>query len=160
MRTILGKRRNGMKKDKIIYWTTTGIIAVLMFASAINFAFNKEMHAAFQHLGLPNWFKVELTTAKFFGVLALLAPFAPRITKEFAYFGFGLTIVSADIAHLSSGDPVWFMAPHATFFLILAVSYAYYHKLQNRGSGGGAFILPGSPAAGPGDGPGRNLPAG
>lgn len=120
-----------MKKDKVIYWTTTGIIATLMFVSALNFAFNKDMQGAFHHLGLPNWFKLELTTAKFLGVLALVLPFAPRITKEFAYFGFGLTLVSADIAHLSSGDPVWFVAPHVTFLSILAVSYVYYHRLQD-----------------------------
>jgi hypothetical protein len=125
-----------MKKDKAIYWTSTGIIAILMFVSALNFAFNKDMEGAFRHLGLPDWFKVELTNAKFLGVLALVLPFAPRITKEFAYFGFGLVLVSADIAHLSSGDPVWFVIPHMAFLSILTVSYVYYHRLEDRRQGG------------------------
>jgi len=121
-----------MKQDKVIYWTTTGIILILMFSSAANFAFNPEAKAAFQHLGLPNWFKIELTIAKFLGVFALLIPSVPRLAKEFAYFGFGLTIVSADIAHLSSGDPVWYLAPHAFFFTVLIVSYIYFHKLRGH----------------------------
>lgn len=59
----MSARTVAMKKDTIIYWTTTGIIDTLMFVSACNFAFNEESKAAFQHLGLPNRFKVELTAA-------------------------------------------------------------------------------------------------
>lgn len=118
-----------MKKDRTIYWATTGIIAALMLWSAYNFAFDPEQKDAFRHLGLPSWFRWELTVAKALGALALLVPAVPARIKEFAYFGFGLTIVSADIAHLSSGDPAWFIAPHATFLGILVVSYVYRHKL-------------------------------
>ncbi len=42
-----------MKKDKIIYWTTSGIIAAIMLWSAYNFSFNEEMKRGFAHLGLP-----------------------------------------------------------------------------------------------------------
>jgi hypothetical protein len=118
-----------MNKDRTIYWATTGVIAALMLWSAYNFAFITEQRDAFRHLGLPEWFRWELTVAKALGALALLVPVVPGRIKEFAYFGFGLTIVSADIAHLSSGDPVWFVAPHATFFVILSVSYVYREKL-------------------------------
>src|SRR4249920_2521112 len=37
--------------------------------------------------------------AKILGVLALLIPSIPARIKEFAYFGFGITLISASIAH-------------------------------------------------------------
>jgi hypothetical protein len=119
-----------MKKDKIIYWIATGIIAAVMLWSAVNFSFNEEMKGAFAHLGLPNWFRIELTVAKFLGVLALLLPMVPHRIKEFAYFGFAITLVSATIAHLSSGDSVLLEIGHTFFFVSLAISYFYYYKIN------------------------------
>ena len=135
--TITATASTSVKRDKVIYWITTGIIVALMLSSALNFAFNESQRAAFQHLGLPDWFRVELTTAKLLGVLALVVPVTPALLREFAYFGFGLTIVSADIAHLSSGDPKWFVAPHAFFLGTLVVSYRLFHKLEDARRGGG-----------------------
>src|SRR5258707_2305811 len=99
---------SAMKKDKVIYWTTTGIVVGVMLLSGLNFAFNPAMKGAFAHLGLPNWFRVELTVAKLLGSLALLIPVVPHRIKEFAYAGFAITLISASIAHLSSCDPVAF----------------------------------------------------
>lgn len=119
-----------MNKDKIIYWIATGIIATVMLWSAINFSFNEEMKGAFAHLGLPNWFRVELTVAKLFGVLALVIPVVPHKIKEFAYFGFAITLISATIAHLSSGDSVLLEIGHTLFFVSLVVSHIYYYKIN------------------------------
>jgi DoxX-like family len=119
-----------MKRDKLIYRITTGVIFALMFASAANFAFNPSQEEAFRHLGLPNWFRLELTVAKFAGALCLVLPRIPRVVREFAYAGFAITIVSADVAHLSSGDPAWFILAHATFLAILIVSYLKFEKLS------------------------------
>lgn len=117
-----------MKKDTIIYWTTTGIVALVMFWSAINFSLNAEMKGAFVHFGLPNWFRVELSVAKILGVLALVIPLVPFRLKEFAYFGFAITIISAVIAHISSGDGVLLGLEPLIFLGFLAVSYRYFHK--------------------------------
>ncbi len=119
---------SAMKKDKIIYWTTTGIVVGIMLWSALNFAFNPAMKGAFAHLGLPNWFRLELTVAKILGAFALLIPMVPYRIKEFAYFGFSITLISASIAHLSSGDGILFEIGHLVFFVSLIVSYLYYHK--------------------------------
>jgi hypothetical protein len=121
-------RRATAKKDQIAYWTTTGIVFGVMLWSAINFAFNPAMAGAFAHLGLPNWFRLELTTAKFVGAFALLIPMVPHRIKEFAYAGFAITLISASIAHLSSGDPIYYPIAHSAFFVSLLVSYRYYHK--------------------------------
>ena len=39
---------------------------------------------------VPHYFKIELTTAKILGLLALLIPSVPFKIKEFAYFGLAL----------------------------------------------------------------------
>lgn len=119
---------NAIRKDRIIYWASTGIVVAIMLWSAFNFAFNPAMKGAFAHFGLPNWFRVELTAAKFLGAFALLIPGIPRMIKDFAYAGFAITLISASIAHLSSGDPIFYEIGHATFFISLVVSYLYYHK--------------------------------
>jgi hypothetical protein len=120
-----------MKKDKIIYWVATGILTGVMLWSAYNFTFNPEMKGAFAHFGLPNWFRIELTVAKVLGALALLLPFVPEKIKDFAYVGFAITLISAAVAHLSSGDSVLIEIGHLTFFVSLVFSYLYYHKLRN-----------------------------
>src|SRR5258705_4162048 len=58
---------------------------------------------AFIHLGFPAYFRIELSCAKFLGVVLLLAPVPARL-KEWAYAGFAITLGSALIAHLSVGD--------------------------------------------------------
>jgi DoxX-like family len=118
-----------MTKDKIIYWTSTGIVAAIMLWSAFNFSLNAEMKGAFVHLGLPNWFRIELTVAKILGALALLIPTIPNRIKEFAYCGFAITLISAVIAHSSSGDGIASLDP-LLFLGILTVSYFYYYKTR------------------------------
>ena len=121
-----------MRNDEIIYWTTTGIVVAVMVWSAINFAVNPAMKGAFAHLGLPNWFRIELTTAKMLGALALVIPAVPAKIKEFAYFGFAITLVSAAVAHLSSGDSIYYEIGHSTFFISLVLSYVYHQKRVRR----------------------------
>ena len=119
------------KRDRVIYWASTAFVAAIMLWSAYNFSLNEKMKGAFAHLGLPNWFRVELTVAKVLGAFALLIPAAPRRIKEFAYFGFAITLISASIAHLASGDGILFELGHSTVFLSLVVSYIYDRKARN-----------------------------
>jgi hypothetical protein len=83
-------------------------------------------------LGLPSWFKVELTLAKLLGLLALWVPRVPRKLKEFAYVGFGITLISATIAHAASGDfrlsPLFIVDP-PIFLGFLVASYLYAPKV-------------------------------
>jgi len=125
------------QRDTIIYRTTTGLVLAVMVFSIINFAFNDHFpfpngpEGAFAHLGLPTYFKVELTIAKILGVLALVIPSVPIKIKEFAYFGFGLTLLSASIAHFSRGDAhlsILFIVDPLVFLVMLVVSYFYFEK--------------------------------
>ena len=127
------------KRDRIVYWTTTGIVCAVMVFSILNFTVFDHFpfpEGGFVHLGLPNYFKVELTIAKILGVSALLIPGVPAKIKEFAYFGFGITLLSAAIAHFSRGDArisILFVLDPLIFFVLLTVSYFYF-----TARGGGA----------------------
>jgi putative oxidoreductase len=120
------------KTGRIIYWITTGIIAAIMLWSAYNFNFNPEYQDAFKHLGLPHWFRIELTVAKILGVCALVLPFVPAKIKEFAYFGFAIVLLSTPVAHLSSGDSIWLEVGHLFFLVTLIISYLYFQKIVKQ----------------------------
>jgi hypothetical protein len=123
-----------MKKDKTIYWIATAIVAAVMLFSVINFTFLDGYpfpEGAFKHLQLPGYFKVELTVAKILGLIVLLLPKLPVRLKEFAYFGFAITLISATIAHTSIGDAFFPFIIDPIFFLTaLIFSYIYYHKIH------------------------------
>ena len=124
------------RPERIIYWITTGIVCAVMIFSIVNFTFIDRFpfpEGAFVHLGLPGYFKVELTIAKILGVSALLIPGVPAKIREFAYFGFAITLISASIAHFSSGDArisVLFIIDPLVFLVFLAVSYFYFGKMN------------------------------
>lgn len=123
-----------MKKDHIIYWTSTGIVCAVMVFSIINFNLAHPVgppEGSFAHLRLPDYFRIELTLAKTLGVLALLWPGGPTKGREFAYFGFGLTLVSAAIAHFSSGDPAMFVLDPLIFLGLLIVSARYARRVRD-----------------------------
>lgn len=122
-----------MTKSRAIYWATTGLVCAVMVFSAINFNLKEPlgpMKGAFKHLGFPDYFRIELTTAKVLGVLALLIRRVPRQAKEFAYAGFAITLMSASIAHFSVGDPVLFVIDPLLFLAALVTSYVYFNRLQ------------------------------
>ena len=119
-----------MKKDKVLYWSTTALLSALMLFSAFNYFTNPGMKLAFVHLGFPDYFRVELAVLKILGVLALVLPIIPKTVKEFAYFGFAITFVSAFIAHKSSGDAMSMAMAPVIFLVVLIVSYFYYQKLS------------------------------
>ena len=102
----MSSTRHSVKKDEVIYWTSTGIVFAIMLWSGLNFAFNPAMKGAF----------------------ALLLPGIPRWIKSFAYSGFAITLVSASVAHLSSGDPLTYVIGHSMFLVSLIISDLYYHK--------------------------------
>lgn len=115
-------------KNKIIYWTTTGIITAMMLFSAFGYFTNPDMKAAFVHLGFPDYFRIELGVFKILGALALILPIVSDKIKSFAYFGFALTFVSAFIAHIASGDPISVAAAPIVFLSILGVSHYYQNN--------------------------------
>lgn len=119
-----------MKKNKIIYWTATGIISFMMLFSAYQYMYNPAIATAFQHLGFPDYFRIELAIAKIAGAVLLVILQVPPRVKEWVYAGFAITFVSAFIAHLSTGDGFKVALMPLLVLIILLVSNIYLHKLN------------------------------
>src|ERR1051325_6063505 len=99
----LAAARTTPKAKTIVYWIVTALFCLQMSFTAYAQLRLPQVAAAFTHLGFPSYFRVELSCAKFLGVVLILAPVAARL-KEWAYAGFGITLASALIAHFALGD--------------------------------------------------------
>lgn len=120
-----------MNKLKITYWITTGIFSAMMLFSATMYFTSPDMAQTFEHLGFPDYFRVELGIAKIIGVLFLLAPFTGRL-KEWVYAGFTINMISGSIAHAAAGDPISAVLTPLVFLGVLAVSYVMFQKLDEE----------------------------
>ena len=111
-----------MKAKKITFWISTILVVAVMSVSGLMAVTHAPaMMKALEHLGYPPYFVNLLGVAKLAGVLVFLLPGLPKI-KEWAYAGFGVTIVSAAYSHFCSGDGL--MALDPLFFLgMLILSY-------------------------------------
>lgn len=118
-----------MKSVKITYWVTTSFIAVVMAYSAYLYLTAESVQQGFQHLGFPDYFRVELAIAKLIGAVLLLVPVANSI-KEWVYLGFAITFISAFIAHTAQNDPITNRIGPVVFLVLLIVSYITYRKLN------------------------------
>jgi hypothetical protein len=117
-----------MKKDKVIYWTTTGLIGVMMTFSAFSYFANPEVAKGFAHLGFPDYFRIELGIAKLLAAIVLLVPVIPVRVKEWAYIGLAITFISAFVAHAASGDAAAMIVTPLVFLAILILSNVYLYK--------------------------------
>ena len=82
-----------------------------MSYSAYAYLSQPAMDQAFQHLGYPAYFRIELAIAKFIGVILLLAPVSVRI-KEWVY----------------AGDPAAVVVMPLVFFVSLVIAYVALQK--------------------------------
>jgi peptidoglycan/LPS O-acetylase OafA/YrhL len=117
-----------IKTKKIAYWLTTTLFALDMALAGVLYLLHAPfLMKAFAHLGYPDYFPNILGVAKILGACALLAPVPSRL-KEWAYAGFGITLISGFVSHLVLGDGLTgtdgfgALAP-ALVFAVLTASY-------------------------------------
>ncbi len=118
-----------MKATKIIYYATTGLITFAMLFSTYAYLTNPQLKWAFEHLGFPDYFRIELAIAKFLAAIAIWLPF--RLAKEVSYIGLAISFVSAIIAHIVVGDNAFHTVAPIVVLTILVVSYLSYLKLSD-----------------------------
>ena len=111
------------------YWIATALFCLQIGFTAYAQLSLPQVAQAFTHLGFPDYFRVELSWAKFLGVALMLAP-APARLKEWAYTGFAINLASALVAHLSVGDgpEAWGFA--AATSALWGLSYFLWRHLQ------------------------------
>jgi hypothetical protein len=117
------------KTNTIVWWSVTALFCLQMSFTAYAQLRLPQVADAFNHLGFPSYFRVELSCAKLIGVVLLLAPVPARL-KEWAYAGFAIDLASALIAHLAVGDgpAAWSWA--AGTGILWGISYYFWRRLQ------------------------------
>lgn len=115
-----------MKRNKIMYWVATGLVAAGMAMSGVMYLTAAEMKANFIQLGFPVYFMILLGVAKLLGAIALVAPL-PVNVKEWTYAGFGFTFIGAVWTHVATQTP-W-IAP-VVFLMLLIASYYFFKKTR------------------------------
>ncbi len=118
------------RKNKIIYWISTGLIALFELSGA--FFINSQVAIdGMHHLQLPDWFRWEVSIGHLIGGILIIVPINKRI-KEWVYVAFGIDFISAFIAYLSiEGLSANTFSPLFTMALLI-ISYVYFHKLQRQ----------------------------
>ena len=115
-----------MKRNKIIYYISTGLLSLLLLFSAGMYIFNHEDVAEmFKNFGYPTYIIYPYAIAKLLGIFALWNPNFDKI-KEWAYAGFFFAFIFAFFAHLMIGDGDQMGALLAIILLI--VSYIFNKK--------------------------------
>jgi len=119
-----------MKKYKIIFWITTGIIAIFEGVLTGLTSHTEMSIEGITHLGYPIYFIAILAIFKVLGSFALIMPRVPRRIKEWAYAGFGIDFISATASMwIVDGFSLVVLFP-VVFLIILALSYISYNKLH------------------------------
>lgn len=113
------------KKNKTLYWVSKGFISFFIAFSAW---FSYSHAADLIRLGFPDYFRIELVTAKTIGAIVLLLPITPVRIKEWIYAGFIIAMVSALIAHICSGDPVSKIIFVSVDMILVLASIRYVSK--------------------------------
>lgn len=118
------------KRIKIIYWITTGLLALFTLAGSL-FMNSQMAIEGTKHLGLPEWFRWELNIGHLIGGIMLILPVGKRI-KEWMYVAFAIDYISAVIAHVSVDGPVFSSFTPLINLVLLIVSYTCYHKIKDQ----------------------------
>jgi hypothetical protein len=126
-------------------------IATLLFCLQIGFTAYAQLRLpqvanAFTHLGFPSYFRVELSYAKFLGLVLLLAPVPARL-KEWAYAGFAFDLGSALIAHFAVGDGPQAWGWAAGTLVLWGLSYFFWRRLEPTPSRAESDAFPRVPRA-------------
>lgn len=123
-----------MKKNKIIFWTATIIIALMEAVMPIGtWIFAPEyMTFGTKALGYPDYFAYSLVIAKVLGVVAIVYPKTPNKIKEWAYAGLTFTLIFAFISHSCIDKNIGYMVMPLVFLGILMVSYIYNKKINQN----------------------------
>ena len=118
------------KRNRIIYWVTTGFLAFGMLAQGFAQIFHTKGYVdIIVHLGYPIYFLNIIGVWKILGVIAILIP-RFRLVKEWAYAGFFFVMSGAVFSHIASGDSMNAMVPASVLLILIVVSW--YFRPENR----------------------------
>jgi hypothetical protein len=111
-----------MVPRKIVYWGSTGVIAVMLLFALSYLTGSEQVTSGFAKAGYPQHLRIVLGIVKPVAAIVLLMPgFA--LVKEWAYAGVTFAWVMATISAYASGEPVQVWIMPIGLLALLAVSY-------------------------------------
>ena len=133
------------KRNKIIYWGATILLALGMFTGGIYWVttallasgkFSGQLLRVEENidkitfLGYQVYFMSILGTWKILGIITILIP-KFKLLKEWAYAGFFFVLTGAIISHIAKGDSfLEFISP--LFFVLLTVISWYFRPADRK----------------------------
>jgi hypothetical protein len=118
------------KTNKIIYWTSTALLAFGMLGSGISQVLHvKEMDELITHVGYPLYFMYIIGVWKILGVIAIVIP-KFKLVKEWAYAGFFFLMTGALVSHLLIGDTG--KAIYGPLFQTIFIILSWYFRPADR----------------------------
>lgn len=118
-----------MKKIKIGYWVSTGLLSLMLLMSSGMYVFNNEaIQGMFEGFGYPTYLIYPLVVAKVSAVVVLLSHKQSRL-KEWAYAALFFEFILAFFAHVMISDGEQMGAIIA--MTLLLISYFTGKKLFN-----------------------------
>jgi hypothetical protein len=119
------------KKNKIIYWVTTGLLAFGMLSQGIAQVFHTKGYVDMinAHLGYPLYFLSIIGAWKIIGVATILIP-RFKLIKEWAYAGFFFVMSGALFSHMAVGDSAKEIVP--ALVLIFLIVLSWYSRPADR----------------------------
>lgn len=113
------------KRNRIIYWATTGFLAFGMLAQGFaQVSHTKGYAGIILHLGYPIYLLTMIGVWKILGVVAMLIP-KFQLLKEWAYAGFFFAMSGAVFSHIAVGDSMKETAPSMLLLILIAVSWYF-----------------------------------
>lgn len=118
-----------MKANKIIYWTSTGLLAAgFAMSSFMYLTHNPELVKGFETLGYPMYLLYILGAAKLLAVIGILQQLSSR-ARQWAYAGITFTLAGAFFSHIATSTP--FIAP-LVFLVLMMVSWIYNDRVHKE----------------------------
>jgi hypothetical protein len=118
------------KRNKIIYWITTGWLALGMISTGIVQTLRMKDETAFiEKLGYPSYLIPMLGVCKILAIVVILIPKFPLL-KEWSYAGLFFMMCGATFSHVAIGNPVTDILP--CLLLIILTLLSWYFRPANR----------------------------
>lgn len=119
------------KSEKVLYWSATGYMLLLMTMSVVSYHINHDrMAMMFVAFGYPAYLVYPLAYLKLIGIIVVITNRYNNL-KDWVYATYYINMILAFVVHVVAENFYW----HAVLGLIcVPISYIYSNKVRGRPS--------------------------
>jgi len=119
------------KSEKVLYWSATGYMLLLMMMSVVSYHINHDgMAMMFVAFGYPAYLVYPLAYLKLIGIIVVITNRYNNL-KDWVYATYYINMILAFVVHVVAENFYW----HAVLGLIcVPISYIYSNKVRGRPS--------------------------